>query len=138
MNSRIYKAVSVSAVTLLLAVGLVSVAVDGAQAGDFARFPEYTAEVKEEVDIAELKKLLHQARELRETQEAAAREQANLAAVAAPGKAAPEDGGEAAPEAEAKLQVSPAAETPPPTQQAGCMYRANKLIWERVAGTCSP
>jgi hypothetical protein len=121
MRPYIRPAIFVSCVTALavLGIGLAGVA----EAGEFKRFPEYAYDAKQQADVEALKELLRQAQDLRKEQgEAEAAEEAAVEAEVAAKKADAD--------AEAVKHGGSA--------QAGCMYRDDKLIWERKPGTCSP
>ena len=122
MQARLLSSILVICVTAFAGVGAV-------QAGDFRRFPEYAYETKDDsVDIEALRELLQQAKELQEAEDAK--------------KAAVEGSGEGAPKAAADAPAKPGAESAeapkPKASQAGCMYQDQKLIWEKVPGTCKP
>ncbi len=117
------RVLSVSCITVLAACGL---AWGGSvQAGEFKRFPEYAYESRQQTDVEALKELLKQAQELQKAQDAQDAAEAK-------------DAAEEAVVAEKKATADAAVEKRGGSSQAGCMYRDNKLIWEKKPGTCKP
>jgi hypothetical protein len=118
------QALFVLSVTLLVGVPTLGLATPAA-AGDFNRFPEYAYDAKDDVDVAALKELLRQAKELQEVEDKAKADAA-------------QDAKEEADAATKKADADTAAAKQGSSAQAGCMYRDEKLIWEKKPGTCAP
>ncbi len=124
MKPQIRQALFVSGVTVLLMAGLGLLAT-ASQAGEFKRFPDYAYEGEQDVDVKALKELLRQAHELRKAEDKAGAAEAQDVVDEAKATAKQADANAAA-----AKRGSPA--------QAGCMYRDEKLIWERKPGACAP
>jgi len=124
MEPRIRQALFVLCVTVLNA-GLLLALSGSAAAGDFTRFPEYAYDAKQDVDVAALKELLRQAKELQQAEQQVRADEVKEA----------EDEAEAATK---KADADTAAAKQGSPAQAGCMYRDDQLIWEKKPGTCAP
>jgi len=115
--------------TLSMCLALLCVWVVAAAAGTALRgagAPSASASEQQKAQIAELDKLLEEARKLKLTIEA--------------GEGAGE-GEEGAAKAEVAAESSPqyGNDTPvTPATRPGCMYRGNKLLWEKRLGSCPP
>lgn len=139
MEARTRRAILVPCITLWVVLG--PAAAGTALAGDFKRFPDYAYEARQDVDIEALKVLLREAQELQKAEDAGLAEK-TVGEGEQADPTAPDAGdgkhGQPAPAIEKRAAAAAAAAELRGSNQAGCMYRDLKLIWEKTPGSCKP